>query len=238
MKQSRNWFWGVFLLLAAVLIIASQMGSFVVVGFWSVLATIALVALMIKSLVRMNWTGILVPAALIYMIYQKPLDLMYISPWLLLLAAVLASAGLSMLFRPRPKVPPSYRVEEYSDANPPQTQILDNGDDNHPYAKVSFGANSRYLHSTSLESGQFYVSFGSMEVYLDGAQLAPQGATLFLDVSLGALTMYVPRYWQVAEKMSATMGNVNIGSTSPQTGVPQLLLTGNVMMGSVDVQYV
>lgn len=242
--KRRNWFWGIFLILAAVLIVAGQFGSFGEIGFWSILATIALVALIIRNLARLSFPGILIPASLLYMIYQEPLHLMYISPWLLILAAILASTGLSMLFRKRPKPVQYYNsythIEEGSNVNPPEAQVYESGNDNNPYAKVSFGAVTKYLHADNLQGGQFYTSFGSMEVYFDGVQVNPQGAALFLDCSFGAIKLYVPKHWRVLDEMNATLGGVDndtfLATTSPDS--PEVHLTGNVLLGAIEVQYI
>lgn len=240
--RGKNIFWGLFFVLAAVLVVAGAFGSFLHVGVWTLIATVLLVAMIIKSIPQRAFAGILIPMAVLYMLYEKPLGLPHISIWVLLLAAILCSIGLGMIIRKRP--PRRQDVGNFS-ASSGNTGHVDtisdaNEDDNNPYGKVSFGSVTRYLHSTALRGGQFYASFGAIEVYCDQAQLAPEGAELFLDVSFGSIKLYVPRHWRVVDHMQKSVGGIDndMRHVSLSGDSPTLVLTGNVSFGGVEIQYV
>jgi predicted membrane protein len=172
------------------------------------------------------------------MIFQGPLTLPYVDPWLLLLAGVLVSIAFGILFKKHPKDSHHHhcrgRKECFSDV---EAEDLDGND---PYVKVSFGASSKYLHADSLKSGQFFVNFGALEVYFDQVTLAPEGAEIFLDCSFGSIKLYVPRSWTVVDKLRASLGGVdnNTGRAQPDENAPRLTLTGNVQLGGVEIQYI
>ncbi|MGX8710895.1 MAG: LiaF transmembrane domain-containing protein [bacterium] len=233
--KSRNWFWGIFFLLSAVFVIASQTGSFVQIGFVSVLATVLLAALLISSVVHRNYFGIFVPLAFLYVIYQQPLHLARISLWLLILAAVFASMGFSFLFHRHPK---NHMYWHHGSGSIQPT--TENIDDNNPYAKVHFGSSSKYLHGECLKGGQFDVSFGALELFFDQSQLSPDGAEIFLDCSFGAIQIYVPRSWKVIDKLNTSLGGVDndIRLAHPEGNAPQLTLTGNVQFGGIEIHYI
>lgn len=255
--RRKNWFWGVFFVLAAVLIVAWQVTSFATLGFWTILAAVFLAACLISSLVKLNFVGTLLSGALLYLVLQTPLGWMPISPWLLILAALFAGGGLSMIFKRRPRYG-SYggygghggwrRVEaaqsewdEHAAAEHQNYMRKDeNDDDNRPYGKVSFGSSSRYLHSTALEYGQFSASFGAMEVYFDQATLAPGGAEVFCDASFGAVRLIVPSGWVVEDRIHTSVGGVDNDASQARPGpnAPHLVLTGNASFGAVEVVYV
>ncbi len=235
--KSKKVFWGIFLVLAGIMVLASQLGSFANFGFWTVLASIALVALLAQSIFSVNFFGITISLALLYIIYTGPLNLFHVPAWALLLAALLAGIGLSMLFRKKPKVvyPPPYQPQ----ATHQQPERVENNDDNCPYASVRFGSASKYLHSTALYGGQFSASFGSLEIFFDQAILAQNGAEIFVDCSFGTIKLYVPRSWYVTDSVNNTLGGVNNDSDSnAPEGIPQLNITGNVQFGTVEVLYV
>lgn len=255
--KNRNWFWGIFFLLSALFVIGIQLNSFVEIGFISILATIFLISIMIDSIIRCNFFGIFVPIAFLYDIYSKPLNLVDISIWLLLLSAVLASIGFSIIFKKHPKdwAYHGNYVYKHSKGNDQVNQfgsVTENGqvnqfntttenmDDNNPYAKVSFGSASKYLHGNAIKSGQFIVSFGSMEVYFDQAQLDPEGADIFLDCSFGAIQLYVPRNWRVRDNIHATLGGVDNEAKFARTddNSPILNLNGNVSFSGVEIHYI
>lgn len=233
--RNKNWFWGFFFLLSAVFVIAGEIGSFGDIGIMSLLATVFLLALVIKGLFSLSFFEIFVPLAFLYMIYWKPLELTYISPWLLVLSAVMISIGFSLLFgRPSKKVAVSH--EETKHCSP----VIENIDNNNPYTKVTFSSSSIYLHSECLQGGQFISSFGALEVYFDQAQLSLDGAKIFLDCNLSSIKLYIPRHWHVVDNIHSTLGDVNNDNrhAKPSENAPQLTLVGKVFMGSIEIHYI
>lgn len=234
--KNRNWFWGVFFILAAVFVVASQVMSLGHISFLSLLGTVLLLALFIHSLIRLEFFGIFLPVALLYMIYEKPLMLPHISVWILILAAVFLSIGFSSLFHSRIHKKWCCGREEWQHSK----QTVENIDDNNPVAKVSFGSSSKYLHSDCLKSGQFSVSFGNLEVFFDQATIAPEGAEIFVDCSFGAIKLYVPRHWRVIDNIHTGLGGVENDTrlASPAPEAPKLTLAGNVQLGGVEIHYI
>ena len=233
--KSRNWFWGVFFILAAIFVVASQTGSFGEISFISLLATVLLAALLIKSLVNLEFFGIFLSLALLYLIYQEPLGLQHISFWLLMLTAVLLGLGFSSLFPCHHHRPFCCR-EKGKQAN----VTAENIDDNNPYAKVSWGASSKYLHGDCFKSGHFIVSLGSLELYFDQVTLSPEGAEVFLDCNLGEMKLFLPKQWRVVENLHTSMGELknDVRLSQPEDNAPQLTLSGTIHMGGVEIHYI
>ena len=237
--KRRNWFWGIFFLFSAIFVFASQVALFKEIGAISIAATVLLTALIIESIFHRNFFGIFIPLAFMYMIYQEPL-LPYIgmklSIWMLLLAAVLVGIGFSILF---PKKPKSKTVC-CNDIDGKFNYFSDSMNGNRVFAKESFGASCKYLHSDSLESGHFQVSFGAMEVYFDQAQLSPEGAEILLEVSFGAIELYIPRHWNAFTDIHTSLAGVEndnrYNKADPDS--PKLTIKGNVYLGGVEIHYV
>lgn len=233
--KGKNIFWGLFLVVSAALIIASQVTSFDTISAVSVLATVFLSAIIISSVARMEFFGIFVPTAFLYMIYNEPLGLPFIRPVILVTSAVLAGIGCTLIFRKRPKkaVFANYPNNQYSRPN-------DSMNDNNPYVKASMGSSSKYLRADALQGGQLTVSFGELSVYFDQVRLSPAGAEILIDCSLGALKLYIPRHWNVVDKIGATLGEVKnkTQQAQPVLTEPPLTLSGNVKLGSVEINYI
>lgn len=231
--KKRNIFWGIFFIVATVVLIASQVGNFEAWSFWSLLGSILLVAVIIQSAMYKVWAGIFIPISVIYIIYQNALHWPYIAPWVLIIAAILVSIGFHILFKSR-----SIPHHVYHDHS---TRISGNDDDNNPQISVSLGNTTRYLHSTALASGRLSVSLGSLEVYFGDAKLDPAGATISMDCSLGAIKLYIPRVWRVVDNIESSIGGVsfiNSGIAAPDPELPALTLKGDVSMGGIEVTYV
>ena len=229
----RKWFWGAFFMLSAIFVVASQVTDFVEIGLWSILGAILLIALCIYSIPHRNFFGIFIPLALLYELFWQPLHGAYISIWALLTAAVMAAIGCSCLFH---KHPPEWRKKMEKGHH--LHSVCDTTDDNHPCAQVNFGASTQYLHATALQTGQFTVSFGALEVYFDQAFLSENGAEVYVDCRFGSIEMYIPRTWQVKSQVQATLGSAAIDDNPANSETPTLLISGNVSFGSVEVHYV
>lgn len=240
--KKRNIFWGVFLVLMAVVVVAWQFTGFATLGFWSVLALVLVAAMLIESLISLNLGLSVFSLALGYLILQKPLGLPYINGWLLLLAAALAGIGLSILVRPgRRRWKKEYHANiGHSSGNYISGGSLErNSDDNHPEISVSFNSTTCYLHSAALETGAFKASFGQLEVYFTDAKIAPQGADIYLDSSFGNIVLYVPFGWRVEDNVSVSLGNfTNNTRMAVDSGAPALRISGSVSLGNAEVNAV
>lgn len=249
MKRS-NWFWGAFFLAAAIFVIASQLGAFVDIGFWSITASIALAAVIVYSIANLKFFGILVPAVLLYEIYRKPLDLYYISFWQLLLAAVLASIGLGLIFRsPRrwfKRLLRRKRVDRMLDkiSNGADKKgewrgsVSETLDGDKIFARARFTEACRYLHSEGLKKAELDVAFGQLKVYFDQATPDPAGAEVLVDVSFGEMKLYIPRSWRVIDNVTASLGAARNVEHAGEPDAPTLTISGNVSFGDLNVEYV
>ncbi|MDL2253078.1 hypothetical protein LJC49_03290 [Ruminococcaceae bacterium OttesenSCG-928-I18] len=252
-------FWGVFLILAAVVLIAGQFVSGFSIGIWRGIGLVLTVAVLIKSCKHRFITGVTLSAALLYILLRSPLGLPAISPWLLLLAGLLCGIGLTLLIRPKWRSTPRQHmitagghqagqsetgdVEyhfEHERGYRPENRRIENSDEDHPSASVSFGAVSKYLHSSNLESGCFHLNFGALDVFFDQVQLSEKGAEIEVECSFGAVRLYVPRQWTVWDDVSTTLAGMNNEARAEpgQEDGPTLYLKGSVTLGAVDVIYV
>ena len=236
--KHNNWYWGIFFVLAAVFVIASQVTSFTFISFWTIAATVLLAAIFIQSLIKLNFFGTFLSVALAYMLYQHPLDLYVISPWLLILAAVLLSIGFHIIFSRRTKCQYENRQRcRNGHRHEDEYRTIEDVDGNNPRVKLSFGSSVKYIHAEALSGGQFACSLGTLSVYFDQAQLSPGGAEIYIDCSLAEIKLYFPKDWNVIDKLSASLGSVqnDMRPLSGDDSIPAVTLTGSVSLGSVEI---
>ncbi len=235
--KNRNWFWGIFFILATVVLIASQFSVFGTVGFWPLLGTILLVAVMISFIMHRGAWGIFVPLALIYLIWQQPLGLYYLSPWILIVAGILLTIGFGLLFHKKPYHHGHW--DSHGGCRPESKVSESTEDENDPSIHVRFGTITRYLHASALRRASFSCSFGALEVYFDDVTVHPDGAELCLDCSFGAIELYVPKNWNITDRTSAGMGGLDFkGAPRITEDSPSVTLTGRVSMGGMEVRYI
>jgi len=230
--KNRNLFWGIILILAAILIITNQLGTFISINPFRLIITIFLVVIIIKNIPRLHFTNILLPLALLLILYKNSLGLAGLSSWAILLAGCFASAGLSMIIKPRKHQQNHY---EYSNE---YYQTSEDINENIISGSVSFGSDTKYLYSDHLERADFTCSFGSLKVFFDQARLSPGGAEVFIDASFASVELYIPKTWQVVDHISTSLASVNGGGGSEDPTAPILTLTGNITLSSVQIKYI
>ena len=94
----KNYFWGVFLVLGAAYLIISQLGYLPAFSVFTVVATMACIAAFVHSLLHLSFGGMLFPLAFLGILYDKQLGITAITPWTILLAALLGTIGLNLIF--------------------------------------------------------------------------------------------------------------------------------------------
>lgn len=233
--KNKNWFWGLIFLLATVFVLFGQTWLPHDISIISIIATVFLVLIAIRSILRLEYFGFFISLSVLYIIYSKPFNLMYISPWLLISSAILISISFYMLFSKWNK-----KTLGYNDVADQRNQSSEKGDDSNPYAKVVLASSSKYLHSECLQRGHFISYLGVLEVYFDQVQTDIDGAEVFIDNIIGTIYIYIPRNWNVVNNIDSYLGYIsnNNENTKPSENAAQLRLSGRVILGNVEIRYI
>lgn len=238
----KNWFWPVFLIASAVVLIVSQLGLFTLhVSIWSLLLTLILVAALISSLRYLNMPGVVFAIAFLAMIYAQPLGITKLVPWTILGAAVLLSIGLGLLIHPRYQYHYRYHNHDHAHYNHHNHDDVHEStstiNDDHVNLDLSLGNSIRYVHSENFRSADLNVSMAGAKIYFDDADIKEGRVTINVDVSLGSLELYLPQTWQLQENLSNSMGHISSTGT-PTTAGPGVILTGSVSLGELRIIYI
>jgi len=232
-----NFFWGVVLLLAAAFVLTNKFIGFADIGIGSIVITILALAFIVQCLARFHIAPLVIPIAVLYFIYRDRFDLPEIQTWKLIAATVLAFVGLNILL---PKRRGHNHCNNFGGSGDQQKRLPAEGNkDNNPYVGVNFGNISRSLNADSLETVRLSCNFGAMEIYFNQVELSPNGAVADITCSFGGIQLFIPKHWQVIDRMNCTLAGVNIKSfTAPADNAPRLTLNGSVSMGGVEVKYI
>ena len=226
-------FWGVLLILAGIFLIISKLGFFPGVNAFSLLLTVFLLVVIGKSLLHLNFQGILFPIAFICIIYDKQLGLTAITPWTVLMAALLGSIGLSMIFHKKIKwINHEHNHEDY------KFEKIDIEDGSNVGFKTSFGASVKYVNTDKFEQADFNCSFGAMKVYFDNAIMSNENAIVRINASFSGIELYIPKTWSVENKTNVFLGDVSEKNRNNQTTTNTLTLVGDVSFSGVEIIYV
>ncbi|WP_069999048.1 LiaF transmembrane domain-containing protein [Cellulosilyticum sp. I15G10I2] len=230
MKKER-YFWGALFILAGIFLVVSKLGYLPDINVFSLLLTAFLGAVIVKSIPRLNYAGILFPLAFIAIIYDKELGITAITPWTVLLAALLGSIGLSIIFHRQVKWA-HHHHHDYS------FEKIDIEDEGHVVYKSAFGESVKYINTDKFEQGDFECSFGAMKIYFDHAVMKNESAIVKLEVAFAGVELFVPKNWKVENRTSVFLGGVSEKNRAYESVTNTLTLVGDVSFGGVEIIYI
>lgn len=241
-------FWGIGLIAAAVFLVIDQLHLLpFTIGFWAIFWTVVFVASLITSVINKNLYGAIFSIAFLVIVYAKPLHISALSPWTILLVAILVSAGISLIFRNSFK--PTIIINgkkvnaNWSDLINKNFKadnvITDNSfgiDSDNVVISGKMTEASRYIHSQNLKTVTIDSSMGDVSVYLDDAKAAGDEVIMNINTSMCDVNVYIPSDWQVENNMQNSLSDVDIDH-SKGTGT-KLILQGRNTMGDLTVKHV
>ena len=247
MRNRNGIFWGLFLLLSAAILVASQLHLIAYnFGVWTIIATIMLVAVLLKSLVYFMIPGTVFSLAFLAILYAKPLRITALVPWTILGAALLISIGLSMILRPllvkhhpwmKYKYYQGYRWQGNKSFNNMDSDVktVDQSDVD-VYVKMS--SSIRYVKSENFKEANIDVSMGDAKVYFENVTV-DSTATINLNVSLGGVELYVPKNWRIEKRIDNNMSGITeVGPTDVTADSPIVTIRGLVSLSGLKISYI
>lgn len=232
MKKERI-FWGVLLILAGIFLVISKLGYFPDINVFSLLLTVFLVVVIAKSIPHLNFSGILFPIAFICIIYDKQLGITAITPWTVLIAALLGSIGLSMIFHKHINwIHHNHNHEEY------KFEKIDVEDESNIMFKNSFGASIKYINTDKFEQADFDCSFGAMKLYFDNAVMSNENAIVRINASFSGIELYIPKTWRIDDKTKVFLGSIDEKNRSNEMATNTLTLVGDISFSGVEIIYI
>lgn len=236
--KHRNLFWGLFFILAAVLIILQQLGLLIGVNLLSLIITLLLIPIIVKSISHGHFAGILFPVAIIGILYSKQLGIENFVPWPILGVALFLSIGLSFIF-PHHRKWNCCEDRKQCDKEEGFTEIIDGPDDSEVNLYTKFGASVKYINSQNLNKVNLDCSFGAMKVYFDNSKIEGNEAIVDLNVDFAGIELYIPKEWKVQNNIDTMLGGVDEkGHKEDKKDAKQLILKGKISFSGIEIIYV
>lgn len=89
--------------------------------------------------------------------------------------------------------------------------------------------------SQAFVGGQANAIMGGCEIDLRHAKMAGEEAVIEIFALWGGIEIRVPETWQVVCQVTPILGGFESKAAAPAAGAPRLVLTGNAIMGGVEV---
>ena len=224
-------FIGAVLIFLAIYLIISRLGGGFKLPVFSLCWTAFLVYVMIRGFKKRVFSQIFIPAALLAWQYDDILHIEAITPWVVLLAAVMLSAGCDMIFKKRvPMISVNGKNGPYSNCSVDENGklVIDNG----------MGETTRYLSGEELTEVKIDNGLGKCTVYFEGCTMRNGIVNVEVDNGLGAVQIFCPKEWSINLTQDNALGSVSIsGDPSSDPQAPCFNVHVDNGLGSVNITF-
>lgn len=239
MKRN-NIFWGLFFILAAVLMILTRLDFFQDFHFFKLFGTVLLFIWFFYSIFKKEFFGMLFSIAFLCILHDEFLGIEALTPFPVLAAALFGSIGLTIIFK---KEPENNCFNSSTENGPfverPNSGYTSSEEINNDIfsSNTCFSSNIKYVKSDHLVQASIRCNFGDSKIYFDDAMVQGNDTVIILDVHFGSATLYIPKTWTIINQASSVFGSIEEKNHSCSSGTPVITLKGNVAFGSVDIIY-
>lgn len=231
-----NVFWGVVLILVALLIVVDRLGV-ADISLVRVILTIFFAAFLVKGITKLSIPGVIMPASFLCILYRDVLGIERLSVVTIMVVAILVSIGLDLIFGPmlnKKKIGHEGHIEVDFESKGSKTS--------HSESMVEFNtifsSATKYITSNSFQYGTADCVFGSMAIYFDDASLCNGQGELKVDCVFGNVKIYIPKIWLVVNDMNTILGHVSEKGQCQSAGVSALHIYGDVVFGNLEIIYI
>lgn len=235
--KKKDIFWGIVCITLAVLVIISEMGWIQGIGFWTVAFTVLFGASLVKGIIKIDFTQILFSVAFLCIVWDDVLRITQLTPWPVLLAALLGSVGLNKLFGKDEGEYEKKYYESYEYKKDGKTTVEQDNSEN-VKCSVSFGSVVKYINSEDLKTVHISADFASASIYLDNAAVPSGEVVVKVHSSFSGIQIFVPRDWNVVNKVDCSFSGIKEENSKTGVNAVNVVLVGSVNFGGVTVKYI
>ena len=223
-KSKKAIFWGLVMVLSAVILILDDMGINFGMDFplWRIIGGILLVSWLISEIVRLKFADIFFPIAFLILLFRNPLiELLNLdsekipSAWIIILAAALLTAGFHAIFD-RKK---TFTINGH--------EVKTNG---------RIGKETLYADAGNLSGYTIKDHLGAVELFLKNKENYPGNGVITICDNLGLITIHLPKSWNVITQCSDNLGSISVPDHE-SCGEKSITLDVHDNLGKVEVKF-
>lgn len=223
--KTGNIFWGVLLILAAVYIIINNFGFAPDVNVVKLVIAILCVITFFKSLYGLEFGGILFSLAILAILFDDELGITAITPWPVLIAALLGSIGLGMIFGNNTR---SHRKRKsgVNESSVSGDEIVING---------MFNGYKKNISSDHFTKANVGCKFCGMEISFDDVMIQDGSAVVDLELYFSGVEFYIPYSWKIVNNTDCVFGGFDEHRSGKGEEGPTLIFEGSIRFSGVDI---
>ena len=207
---------------------------------WPMVGALGFGILALNNLFDGEWIGAGVLGILSFSCVNSIFDWFDISIGTLILAAVLAGIGFSLVWKPKRRST-TIKIKEKSIGEHVRDRVFEHvGEKGSDYQKSDsdtiFGSKTRYINGDFVDVSGDTV-FASTVIYFDNALILGDKGTYSGDAVFSSVKLYVPQDWSVEFVGDQVFSNIK----AQPSGMPaekQLIVTGDFVFSSLEVIYI
>jgi predicted membrane protein len=204
------------------------------VSTWGLIIAAFMVWIIIHSIADLSFGGIFLPLAVICIIFDKPLGIEAITPWIVLIVAVMLTVAFNMLF---PKRHRHHHHHDEIDFGHKFTESTSTDNDEYVMHSMKFGSATKYVRSQNLKEADLRSQFGELSVFFDGAQVPGGKVYIHVNASFGEMQLFIPAGWKLENKVKVSLGDCTDRGTNviPADNAVVCVIEGSVSFGELEI---
>lgn len=222
--KKKNILGGLLLILLASIIVLNKVNVLPDLPWTRMIAGVFMAYLVIISIPKLNFFGIIMPLCVIGCLFDTELGIEAITPGTLLIAGVLVSGGLALIFKRK-------KNREFKMVIDENEKTMYEEDGQIIRLENNFNSVSKYVNTATFSEAYIENNFGSCNVYFNNATMQNQSAKIELDNNFGQMNLYFPGTWRVKIDQDTSFGNVKIH------GEPNADMDANCVMIDVECAF-
>lgn len=231
----KNLLWGIFFILAGGLVIVNQLGYFPGLSLLNLVLIIAAIPIVVTSCIHLNFGGILFSLAILGIVFDKQLGITELTPWPILITALLGTIGLELIFHKVKRKSSFIHINTGSGYD----EIIDCPDNELINHSVNFSSAIKYINSDNFKKANFSCHFGALKVYFDNATIKDNKAEINIQCSFGGVELFIPKTWQILNNTNTSLGEIEEkNKNSSNSDGPVVRLNGSISLGAVEITYI
>lgn len=247
--KNRNVFWGVLLILGALLIIGNEFNIFFIgVAARRVILAVIFGVILIRGLITRSYGLVFVSLVVLIKFFGELIAADNISLLSAVVIAGLLSIGLSLIF-PKKKnatfigfngnVGGGSTDNNFQNNNNMFGSVADEMTGSNIYYNNKFGEATKYVRTSNLVNAKLENSFGELKVYFDNAAILQENVVIDVSCIFGEVQIFVPRQWNVQQNISPVFADVKeVYKCQPAAELPRINIVGSVSFGEVQIIYI
>lgn len=225
-----NVFWGVLLIIFAVYILANNLGFVPDVNVVRIAIGLCCIIVFFRSLLDIEFGGMLFSMAILAICFDEQIGITAITPWPVLIAALLGSIGLNMIFGSS-----AHNIRKKRDRKR-NTIYGDAVEGDEINIHGLFNGYKKNISSDDFKKAKVNCKFCGMEISFDDTVIQAGTAVIDLDVMFSGVEIYVPSSWKIVNNTDCVIGGFDEHhSSQADNSGPTLVFEGRVKFAGVDI---